>query len=75
MKHKIEIEINNIKVGSGFYSFEYIAKIDDNEIKEFYRDTHILGGYNLLKKELKNGYALRLILLQLGTHDRANLDE
>ena len=63
MKTKIEVDINNIKVEKGYFSFDYIVIINDKVIEEnTYDNSHSWDDKKALKKLLKDGYAVSLAI-------------
>ena len=63
MKTKIEVDINNIKVEKGYFSFDYIVIINDKVIEEnTYDNSHSWNDKKAFKKLLKDGYAVSLAI-------------
>ena len=63
MKTKIEVDINNIKVEKGYFSFDYIVIINDKVIEEnTYDNSHSWDDKKAFKKLLKDGYAVSLAI-------------
>ena len=63
MKTKIDVDINNIKVEKGYFSFDYIVIINDKVIEEnTYDNSHSWNDKKAFKKLLKDGYAVSLAI-------------
>ena len=63
MKTKIEVEINKIKVQKKYFCFEYSVTINDKFIEtSVYDNSHSWEDTKALKKLLKDGYAVSLVV-------------
>jgi len=66
IKVNFEVEIKNIEVNDGYYSFDYIVKTGNKILTEETYDSDFDNGMSdsRWKKELENGEALNIALQQ-----------
>lgn len=66
LKYKITIQIDNIQVDEGYYSFDWMARIGTKKHTGSYDDSYEGHTKRGMRQVLEEGYALEIVLVKIG---------